>query len=55
MPQDISATEVKRVKDAWHAKARQLSWEEKIASIERMREVSKLARSSMRALKPRRT
>lgn len=45
--QEVSATEVMRVKDAYHAKARSLSWEEKVASIERMREASKVARESM--------
>jgi len=36
-----------RAKAAYHKDARTLTWEEKIASIERMREASAEARSAM--------
>ena len=37
-----------RAKAAYRKDAQELSWEEKIASIERMREASKEARKAMR-------
>ena len=36
-----------RAKAAYHKDAQALTWEEKVASIERMREASKMARKAM--------
>ena len=42
-----------RAKAAYHKDARALTWEEKVASIERMREVSTEARKAMRQARQR--
>jgi hypothetical protein len=39
---------VKDAKESYHRKAQSLSWEQKVASIERMRNASRVARESMR-------